>query len=123
FPSLTFFRLAYDEEMDLFIKYGQVTLVNSLNEREERLRAAYPIGIFDNKEAVKTFLDVRLKEDLDTYSAFFFGTKIEDGSTNIHFTPQPGQRTVLQELRKRLPFSHPSSIVRHGLVANVTADG
>jgi hypothetical protein len=123
FPSLTFFRLAYDEEMDLFVKYGQVTLVNSLNEREERLRIAYPSGIFTDKDAAMKFLSARLKENLDTYYAFFFGTRIDAGSANINPTVPAGEETVLLDLRKRLPFSHPSSIVRHGLIANVSADG
>ena len=121
FPALMFFRLAYDEEMNLFIKYGQVTLVKSLNEREERVRAAYPVEIFTNKDAAERFLTDRLKEKLDSYYAFFFGTNVE--STNTRLTAQAEQGTVLSELRKRVPFSHPSSIVRHGLVANVSADG
>lgn len=123
FPSLTFFRLAYDEEMDLFIRYGQVTLVNSLNDREERLRESYPGGTFASNEATKTFLGNRLKVDLDRYYAFFFGTQINEGSTNTNLSTQSEPGTVLGELRKRMPFSNPSSIVRHGLVANVSADG
>jgi hypothetical protein len=123
FPSMIFFRLAYNEEMDLFVKYGQMTLVNNLNEREQRIRDAYPnSNTFNDEEATKKFIAGRLKEKFDRYSAFFFDTKIDVSSgTNAPAAETPA--TVLSELRKWLPFSHRSSILRHGLVTNGSADG
>lgn len=123
FPSLTFFRHVYNEEMELFIKYGQVTLINSLNEREERLRAAYPSSIFATKDAADKFLRDRFKNDLDRYYAFFFKTKIDDNGGKASSSGRVTQPTMLSQLRKGLPFSNPTSIVRHGLVANASADG
>jgi len=134
FPSVIFFRLAYNEEMDLFVKYGQMTLVNNLNEREQRIRDAYPSKIFGDeetateteKEAAKTatqaFIEARLKEKFDSYSAFFFDTRI-DTSSGTNKPPAETPATVLSELKKWLPFSHRSSILRNGLVTNGSADG
>jgi hypothetical protein len=123
FPSLTFFRHVYDEELELFIKYGQVTLVHSLNEREERLRAAYPSSIFATKDAADTFLRDRFQKDLDRYYAFFFKTTIDDNGGKTNSGGQVTQPTILSKLRKSLPFSNPTSVVRHGLVENASADG
>jgi hypothetical protein len=123
FPSLTFFRHVYDEEMKLFIKYGQVTLVHSLNEREERLRAAYPNNIFATKDTADTFLRDRFKRDLDRYYAFFFKTKIDDNGGKTDSIEPAMQPTLLSKLRKGLPFSNPTSVIRHGLVENASADG
>jgi hypothetical protein len=120
-PSVTFFRLAYNEEMGLFIKYGQVTLVNSLNEREERVRAAYPINIFENSKAAGTFINARLDENLDRYYAFFFDTKITRGNADVKASEET-QGTLLLALSKLIPFSSQSSIVRHGLIRNQSAD-
>jgi hypothetical protein len=123
-PSVAFFRLAYNEEMDLFTKYGQVTLVNSLNEREARVRAAYPRTLFgpDNQKAVDTFLSARVDGPFDRYDHFFFDTQISKGST---LTNTPGEATpggLLFNLRRLLPFASQCSIIRHGLVASHSAD-
>lgn len=122
FPSLTFFRLAYNAEMDLYVKYGQMTLVNSLNEREERVRAAYPMKIFGNQKAADTFTAHRLKEDLDRYYGFFFNTKITENECPISRT-EIEHGPVLLQVRKLLPLSQQSSIIRRGLVASESADG
>ena len=134
FPSVIFFRLAYNEEMDLLVKYGQMTLVNNLNEREQRIRDAYPSKIFGDEEnateaqkeaakkASQSFIAARLKEKFDRYSAFFFDTSIGISSVTIR-PPAETPATVLSQLKKWLPFSHRSSILRNGLVANGSADG
>ncbi len=122
-PSLTFFRLAYNEEMELFIKYGQVTLVNSRNEREQRIRSAYPITILGGKKAAETFVDARLKETFDCYHDFFFETEVDTIDTKNKLVAAATPATVLSELRKYLPVSNPTTIIRHGLVASGSADG
>jgi hypothetical protein len=123
-PSVAFFRLAYNEEMDLFTKYGQVTLVNSLNERDARIRAAYSRSLFglENKNAAGTFLRTRLDKSFDRYDKFFFDTHISKGSTATDAPGEASQGWLLFTLRKLLPFGRQSSIVRHGLVADRSAD-
>lgn len=122
FPSVTFFRLAYNEEMELFIKYGQVTLVNSLSEREQRIRSAYPVTILGGQNASETFVATRLKETFDRYQNFFFATGTETITTKDKLVAGVTPDTVLSELRKNLPFSNPTTIIRHGLVDG-SADG
>lgn len=121
-PSVTFFRLAYNEEMALFVKYGQVTLVKSLNEREERVRTAYPANIFEDRAAADTFIGRRLGENLDRYYDFFFQTKITDDTTNKKVSTTDTQGGLLLTISKLIPFSSQSSVVRHGLIRNQSAD-
>ena len=119
-PALGFFRLAYNEEMALFTKYGQFTLLRSLNEREADVRAAYPTTIFKNEAAAQVFRTRRLSVDLDRYYAFFFRTKISS-DTEGKALPET-QGTLLLRLSQLLPLSSESSIVRHGLIKNQSAD-
>ena len=127
-PSLAFFRLTYNEEIALFIKYGQFTLVRSLNEREERVRAAYPGSMFkdkngaEDKAAAATFIDRRLGQNLDRYCAFFFDTHISDSEHEKKGLKDESQAGLLLELSKLMPLSSESSIVRHGLIGNQSAD-
>ena len=124
-PSIAFFRLAYNEEMDLFTKYGQVTLVNSLNDREARARAFYSRSIFgpENKQATDTFLRARAQAAFDRYDEFFFNTQILNKNVLVTNTPEePVQGGLLFNLRRWLPFTSKNSITRHGLVENRSAD-
>jgi hypothetical protein len=122
-PALAFFRLAYDDQMDLFVKYVQVTLVNNLNEREQRVRAAYPENIFANEAAAKTFTKARLEEPLDRYDNFFFGTQVTGVDAVGKATADNHQRDWIHTFSKMLPFSSDSSIVRHGLIESQSAAG
>jgi hypothetical protein len=123
-PSAAFFRLAYNEQMDLFTKYGQVTLVNSLNEREARLRAAYPISLFEDRTAADTFLTARLKETLDTYDSFFFKTSVQPVEEDVNQQIAPDtHHGLLVKISQILPFASQSSITRHGLTWGQSADG
>ena len=128
-PSVAFFKLAYNDEMDLFTKYGQVTLVNSLNEREARVRAAYPNTLFgSDKNAARTFLRARIDSPLgrsdsllDRYDGFFFGTEVKN-SPVPNTRAETNQGGLLLALRRQLPFASQSSVIRHGLVASRSAD-
>ncbi|HEX8127783.1 MAG TPA: hypothetical protein VF527_01550 [Pyrinomonadaceae bacterium] len=40
-PAIAFFKIAYDEQMKLLAKHGQVKLAEDLRAREERIRAQY----------------------------------------------------------------------------------
>ena len=123
-PSVAFFRLAYNEEMDLFTKYGQVTLLNSLNEREARIRAVYSRNLFGigNKKATDTFVRARTDAAFDRYDNFFFDTQVNKGSTLADTPGEASPGGLLFNLRRLLPFASQSSILRHGLVANHSAD-
>jgi hypothetical protein len=121
-PSLAFFRLVHNEQMDLFIRYGQTTLVNSLNERESRLRSTYRFPTLRTKTDLTTFIDDRLGKDLDRYYKFFFGTQINDTTTTQPVAPDNTRENLIQRLSKLLPFASQSSIVRHGLMASHSAD-
>ena len=120
-PSLAFFRLVHNEQMDLFIRYGQTTLVDSLNERESRVRALY-LRTFISRADLNTFIHERLRQDLDRYYKFFFGTQIKVSTPTQPVAPDSTRESLIQGLSKRLPFASQSSIVRHGLMASHSAD-
>jgi hypothetical protein len=62
-PSVTFFKIAYDTEVAVFVKYMQVQTHKSLVARTERLRDEY-------REMGPERLLNRLKSRLDVYQAF-----------------------------------------------------
>jgi hypothetical protein len=124
-PSIAFFRLAYNDEMDLFTKYGQVTFVNSLNEREARARAFFSRTLFGsgNKKATDNFLRTRADAAFDRYDGFFFDTQILNKDSIVTTRPEEtGQGRLLFILRRLFPFASQNSIIRHGLVENRSAD-
>lgn len=121
-PSLAFFRLVYNEQMDLFVKYGQTTLVNSLNERESRVRSVYRLPTLRTRAHLNTFIDARLDEDLDRYYKFFFRTEIKGPTTAQTVASNNTQESLIQKLNKLLPLASQNSIVRHGLMASHSAD-
>ncbi|HYV12231.1 MAG TPA: cache domain-containing protein [Pyrinomonadaceae bacterium] len=122
-PSLAFFRLAFNQEMDLFTKYGQITLVNSLNEREARVRSAYAgIDFGSDPKAAQNFVQARLNQVFDRCDDFFFDTQVANGRITTTTAVEPHELFLLGSLRKLLPFGSRSSIIRHGLVESKRAD-
>lgn len=88
-PTFSFFKVAYEEEMTLVVKHGQLQLVRALEERETRIKAQYFSVKVDKK---KEFLDERLKLEpcmgppapqrpLDVYTCFFFDTTVGDSDS------------------------------------------
>ncbi|HEY7784780.1 MAG TPA: cache domain-containing protein, partial [Pyrinomonadaceae bacterium] len=43
-PMLTFFKFAYDREMSLYVKLGQISLARGLHERADRLHSHYQLN-------------------------------------------------------------------------------
>lgn len=123
-PSLAFFRLAFNQDMDLFTKYGQITLINSLNEREARVRSTYAdIDFGPDPKAAQTFVQARLSQDFDRCDDFFFDTQVTNGRIDTTTAVEPHELFLLGTLRRFLPFGSRSSIIRHGLVESKRADG
>ncbi|MDQ1557284.1 MAG: hypothetical protein QOD32_344 [Pyrinomonadaceae bacterium] len=60
-PAISFFKLAYNEQMQLFAKHGQVKLAEDLRAREERVRGQYA-GYVHNPAAEKTPAAKRAKK-------------------------------------------------------------
>lgn len=74
-PSIAFFKFAYNEEMNLFVKHAQVNLASSLEARQERVMAQYLKIKFKEDDDKKKFLHLRLDfKNMDVYNSCFFAT-------------------------------------------------
>ncbi len=103
-PSIAFFKFAYNEEMNLFVKHTQVNLAASLEARQERVMAQYLKINFGQDDDKKEFLRERLKfENMDVYNTCFFDT-----DTNTVIKPDVNGA---QSMGKRF-LSHFLSIIR-----------
>lgn len=74
-PSCAFFKFAYNVEMNLFVKHGQIKLASSLAARGERVKSQYLKINFGSEDEKKRFLVKRLDfRNWDVYDSFFFDT-------------------------------------------------
>jgi len=127
-PAVAFFKVAYNEEMKLFVKHGQLTIAQGLEAREARIRSQYstervdpmnnPAPITDRGEA-KKFIDQRLQKNLDIYDDFFFRTT-RAPAKNEHERETPDSLLVFFNFY--VPFFNETSIQMGGLVQKQAAD-
>jgi len=115
-PAYACFKLAYVEEMKLFIKEGQLDLARDLAQREERLRSQYSIttNVASRQDAMKKFLANRLDDTgYDVYNSFFFQTKLEDAAANHS---EERDNKLIRFFKNFVPLFNQSSIQRHALL-------
>lgn len=118
-PSVGFFKVAYESEIALFIKYGQVTIANGLAERDERVYSQYAS---DGGEAARKFVARRLALDLDVYDNFFFDTQRGPMQTVAPSCHGGLPSAFLVFVKKFMPLYNKTSEVKQGLVARAFAD-
>jgi hypothetical protein len=81
-PTLGFFRVARDFELNLSVKHGQVSIARALERRAQRVATQYAsvkIGNRNKRKDKRAFLEARLERPsgqstLDVYDSFFFKT-------------------------------------------------
>ena len=132
-PAAAFFKFAYEVEMKLFVKHGQITVAKGLAERDERIRAQYVSRWGnDDRSFRETFTANRLKLDWDIYDGFFFGTtrRQDDDGTPVGAQAQDagqGKRWTLIDFLASfndfMPLYNSTSIERLGLRKGAFADG
>jgi ABC-type multidrug transport system fused ATPase/permease subunit len=128
-PAVAFFKVAYNEEMKLFVKHGQIIIAQGLQEREARVRSQYstervnrvnnPPPIKDHGDAEK-FIKQRLDKGSDVYDDFFFGTTrsvVNHPELRIKETD-----SVLDFFNSFVPFFNQTSVEIGGLTQNQAAD-
>lgn len=81
-PAFAFFKLIRDEQVKVFIRYGQMSLARSLEQRESQVWEQYASGDpqVDVGPDKDQFVKARLTSDWDVYDSFFFGTTREKGN-------------------------------------------
>ncbi len=117
-PAIAFFKLAYDEQMKLLAKHGQVKLAQDLRAREERIRAQYAAYARNlapeiTRDAgrvkdgwVEELIGKRLnwspdekRRPLDVYESVFLDTSREEAMTDSRRNPPPvAEQTVSDSL-------------------------
>jgi hypothetical protein len=119
-PSIAIFKFAYESEMELFIKYGQLTMANGLAERDERIRSRYqnPSGIWRDDDFIKN----RLARTWDVYTNFFFHTTSPKTGQNPENSSQQEWPWSYIWIHDQIPILK-DSIVKRGLFNKPFKDG
>lgn len=121
-PSCAFFKFAYNEEMKLFVKHGQIKLAASLEARGERIKSQYLKINFGSEDEKKIFLIKRLDfRNWDVYDSFFFDT--DTGvKPDVKCTPSVGNSFLNQFLSTLRPHYKQVCTEINGLMNNASDD-
>ncbi|HEX5888900.1 MAG TPA: hypothetical protein VFY61_09360 [Pyrinomonadaceae bacterium] len=114
-PAYACFKIAYVQEMKLFIKHGQLNLAKLFDDREARIRTQ-SIYVYRNtaQEKVDALVKRRTKEERDLYYSFFFETKQRQQDALETYTNAPPSR-LLAFFKGFVPLFDNSSVSRHAL--------
>jgi len=114
-PAIVIYKVAYNEEMKLFVKHAQLTMAHSLAERHRLVSAQYSTD--------QEFIERRLREGRDVYTDFFFGTtrsfQVENHKQVTCDTDLDG---FLTGFSKVVPWSNETSLEIGGLTYGKAAD-
>ncbi len=116
-PAYACFKIAYVQEMKLFIKNGQSNLADDMEAREEHIRSQFRY-LFRNtpKEKVDELLKKRIAEGRDVYDSFFFNTtQSQQAAAPTYVNARPSR--LLTFFKGLVPLFDHSSITRHALTA------
>ena len=118
-PTIGFFRLAYNEEMDILIKNVQLRFASDYDQRTERLEGKYrdiPVAVSGDsiQSAVKidSFMIARLASDFDIYLQPFQNTKWNTQKSaiiQIDSTKADTLSAILAHLRSGIQIVNPSN--------------
>lgn len=116
-PAYACFKIAYVQEMKLFIKHGQLNLAEDLVDRENRIRTQSSYTYRNTaKEKVDALVKRRTEEKRDVYYKFFFGTTQSQQAALPKYTSDPPSR-LLTFFKGFVPLFDHSSVKRHALTS------
>jgi len=118
---VAFFKIATDNEVDLLIKHGQLSIARSFENRFDRVTMYYRnLQIAPDDPLVVR----RLGDRLDLYYDFFFGTTVSEAPKNPVTTHKPNVlMTRLADLLAaiRIPYNQ-FTVETRGLARDTSAD-
>lgn len=129
-PSAAFFKYAYESEITLFVRHGQITIARGFAEREERIRGQYADTFGEHGGAAREAITARrLAERWDVYEGFFFNT-VRGVETCSAASAQPARSGfanavedfLVSRLGQLTPRYNHTSIERLGLSNGAFAD-
>ncbi len=120
FPSMAFFKFAYQQQMELYIKHRQLQFVKGLEGRIDRTEALYR----DIKTTPSFWKDRLALNNLDIYSDFFFDTRVQViENKSIAAPDETDWRGKLKQILAMLmPLYNETTIEIRSLVPNASAD-
>lgn len=128
-PAIVIYKVAYNEEMKLFVKHAQLTMAQRLAERHQLIRAEYstdrsgqsPFESYTDDD--DRFIARRLREGRDVYTDFFFGTTRSFPAENhVEATCDKDLDGVLSGFSGVVPWSNETSLEVGGLTYGKAAD-
>ncbi|HKC62794.1 MAG TPA: hypothetical protein VKB86_04120, partial [Pyrinomonadaceae bacterium] len=130
-PAAAFFKVAYNQEMRLFVKQEQINIAKEMAGREARIKREElervesmnlrPLNIGEERDA-GNLIDKRLDESLDVYEDFFFKTKhsfVDNGS--LQKTRETNDGLVVL-FASWVPIFNQTSLEQGGLIPTRAAD-
>jgi hypothetical protein len=117
-PAYACFKIAYLQEMKLFIENGQLKLADDMAAREERIQSQFRSTYRNTpKETVKDLLERRLNKDQrDVYDSFFFSTQQkQQPAAPVYANARPSR--LLTFFKEFVPLFDNTSIKRHALTS------
>ncbi|HSE20020.1 MAG TPA: hypothetical protein VLB68_00125, partial [Pyrinomonadaceae bacterium] len=132
-PAIVIYKVAYNEEMKLFVKHAQLTMAQRLAERHRLVRAQYSTDRADQSSNPspfesytgedKQFIERRLRDGRDVYTDFFFGTNRSFPVENHEqVTCEKDLDGVLTGFSGVVPWSNETSLEIGGLTYGKAAD-
>ncbi|MDN3515478.1 MAG: cache domain-containing protein [Candidatus Brocadia sp.] len=137
-PMVAFLKVAYDEEMKLFVKHGQIKLVMGVEERADRVHSHYSkikIGASDTQnttnirekqnEFIRKLIEKRLSLTWDIYAVFFFDTNFDtepENQCHLNETKSPAGYFGQFLTGIRPLFYNQTCIELHELTSDASAD-
>lgn len=126
-PAYACFKIAYIEEIKLFIKHGQLALADDMMTREDRIRnqfrSTYRYTPPNEQTAnrLKVLVDNRIKEKRDVYDSFFYKTRqYQQPAPAAYVNARPSR--LLRFFKGFVPLFDHSSIKRHALTTRAVDD-
>lgn len=129
-PAIVIYKVAYNEEMKLFVKHAQLTMAQRLAERHRLVRSAYSTDQSGSSSPFESysddddqFIERRLREGRDVYTDFFFGTTRSFPAENHdQATCDKDLDGVLSGVSGVVPWSNETSLEVGGLTYGKAAD-
>ena len=121
-PAYACFKLAYVEEMKLFIKHTQLNLAEDMTAREERiLRQSRSTYRNTPPQTITKLVQRRIAEQRDVYDSFFFNTRQSQQLAPPRYINRRPNR-FMGFFKQFVPLFDHGSIQRHSLITKAVDD-
>jgi hypothetical protein len=135
-PCFAFFKVAYDFELELAIKNGQIRMADGLSQREEQIHGdieqlqkeyekapTLAVGAQALKDKLNSSLQNALESTVDIYCEAFLQSKAQSVPSQAPTGATPSYPTYKELLAVLRPLYNQVAVETQGLIANEAADG